>query len=95
MVSGFMLYALWLVLAAIGLNVLLGTLRAVMSNSFSLGMFTNFLKSGILYSVLPLLILAHLMPMDPTGWLMPIAYYAAALALFLIYLMDVIRKLRK
>ncbi|WP_018132337.1 hypothetical protein [Effusibacillus pohliae] len=95
MVSGLLLYALWLVLAAIGLNVLLGVIRAFIGGSFDLGTFTNFLKSGILYSVLPLLVIAYMMPMDPTGWLLQIAYYAGALGIFLKYLVDLLQKLKK
>ncbi|GAX88539.1 hypothetical protein [Effusibacillus lacus] len=95
MVSGYMLYALWLVLAAIGLNVLLGVFQSLRAQSFSVGKFTNFLKSGILFSVLPLLIVAHMMPLDPTGWILKIAYYAGAIGVFLNYMMDVFAKIKK
>ncbi|MFC4768124.1 hypothetical protein [Effusibacillus consociatus] len=95
MISGYMLYALWLVLGAIGLNVLLGVIRAVMSSSFSVGKFTMFLKTGIMFGVLPLLVVAHVMPMDPTGWLLQIAYYAGAAGVFINYIMDAFGKIKK
>lgn len=94
MVSGYMLYALWLVLAAIGLDVLLGVYRAFQSNSFDVKTFLNFLRSGILQSVLPLLIIAYMMPLDPTGWILTIAYYVSAAAVFVKYLLDLAAKLK-
>jgi hypothetical protein len=90
-----MMYALWLVLGAIGLNVVLGVFRAATSNSFDLAKFTNFLNNGILKNVLPLSVIAYMDPLDPTGWLLKTAYFAGAAGVFINYIIDALRKLRK
>lgn len=90
--SGFMLYTMWVVLALIGVDILAGIYRAFKINSFSLSTLADFL-SGLLYYVFPLFILANLMSLDPTGWLVQIAYYIGAVGVIFKYLFDIQRKL--
>lgn len=94
MVSGFMLYALWLVLIAIGLNLVMGVYQAFASNSFDIAKLGTFLRTGILFSVFPLFVIAYLSPLDPTGFLLKSGYYIGAMAVFITYIIDAFRKVR-
>ena len=71
--SGWMLYTMWAVIGLIGLDLLAGWYRSLMGHSFSVDNLTDFLGSMISY-VLPLLILNALTGIDPTGWLVLLAY---------------------
>ncbi|MCY0902262.1 MAG: hypothetical protein OWU32_08785 [Firmicutes bacterium] len=93
--TGFMMYALWLVLIAIALNVLLGSVRAAMRGQFDVDIFVHYLVNGILGGVLPLLVIAHLRGIDPTGWLILLFYYVSAVGLFVKYLLDALSKIRR
>ncbi|MCX7569889.1 hypothetical protein OS242_07920 [Tumebacillus sp. DT12] len=86
--SGWMLYTMYAVLGLIGLNVLAGMYRALMSNTFSLSLVPNFL-GDMLHTVLPLMILAGAQTYDPTGWIALIAYYVAGVGLIWRYLMEI------
>jgi hypothetical protein len=86
--SGWMLYTMWAVLGLVGLNVLAGMYRAVMSNSFSLSKVPNFLN-GILTTVLPMLILSGVTSIDNTDWLAETGYYAAGIGSVWKYLKDI------
>jgi hypothetical protein len=87
MLTGWMLYTMWAVLGVIGLDFLAGLLRAIMSHSFTLSSFNTILEGMVPY-VLPLLILAKLTSIDPTGWLVMIAYYVGGIGVIWKYLMD-------
>ncbi|MCY0875731.1 MAG: hypothetical protein OWT28_05635 [Firmicutes bacterium] len=95
MVTGFMMYALWLVLIVIGLNVLVGAIRAVVRDQFDTDVFPRYLTTAILGGVLPLLVLAHLRYIDPSGWLILLFYYVSAIGLFVKYLLDLLRKIKR
>jgi hypothetical protein len=86
--SGFMLYTMWVVLALIAIDLLVTIYTSFQNNSFSLSLLSNFL-SGILNYVFPLFIVVNLMPLDPTGWLIKIAYYVGAIGVIFRYLVDI------
>lgn len=92
--SGWMLYTMLGVLAVIGLDVLAGFYRAIVSNSFSLSAIPGYL-GGILSYVFPLLVLAGLVSLDPTGILVLIGYYLGGIGVILKYLNDIKGKLQK
>lgn len=87
-----MLYTMWAVLGVMGLDILVGLYRSLMSNSFSLTKLPGFLN-GVLVYVLPLFILANLTDIEPTGWLVTIAYYLGGLGVVVKYLYDIKAKL--
>jgi hypothetical protein len=93
--SGFMLYTMYLILGLIAVDILAGLYKAITTNSFSFAKLAGFLKSGILYLVFPLTVLVSLIPMDPTGWVLTIAYYLASLGIVIKYIMDITGKLTK
>lgn len=95
MLTGFMMYAMWLVLIVIGLNVLVGAVRAANRGNFAADTFPRYLVTAILGGVLPLLVLAHLRGIDPTGWLILLFYYVSAIGLFVKYLLDLLSKLKR
>lgn len=90
--SGWMLYTMYAVLVVIGLDLLAGWYRALVSHSFSLDNLTEFLGSMISY-VLPMIILSWLTAIDPTGWGVMIAYYVGGIGIVLTYLVSIKRKL--
>jgi hypothetical protein len=90
--SGWMLYTMYAVLAVIGLDLLAGWYRALMSHSYSTDNLTDFLGSMISY-VLPLMILSWLTAVDPTGMAVMIAYYVGGIGIVLKYLLSIKNKL--
>lgn len=90
-----MLLSLWLTLAVIGLNFVVAVVQAFFAHTFSLQKFPNVLRTGILHGVLPLLVLAKLIPAAEWTWLMTLGYYAGAVALFAKYFSDLASKLKK
>jgi hypothetical protein len=90
--SGFMLYTMWVVLALIGIDFLAGIYNHVRSNTFTFSELSNFLN-GLLYYVFPLIILVNLMPLDPTEWIVQIAYYVGVVGVIIKYLLDIQNKL--
>ncbi|MDQ0339172.1 hypothetical protein J2S00_001958 [Caldalkalibacillus uzonensis] len=90
--SGWMLYMMWAVLGVIGLNLLAGIYQAFKSDSFSFSVLPNFLRNFLLF-VLPLLLLANMAPLDPTGWLVKGGYLVGAVGVIIKYLIDVKNKL--
>jgi hypothetical protein len=90
--SGWMLYTMWAVLGVIGLDLLAGLYRSMMSNSLSLSNLTDFLGSMLTY-VLPMMILAQMTAIDGTGWLVMIGYYIGGLGIVLQYLVSIKNKL--
>ncbi|HEU4965400.1 MAG TPA: hypothetical protein VFV52_16355 [Bacilli bacterium] len=90
--TGWMLYTMWAVLGLMGLDILVGLYRSLMSNTFSLSKLPGFL-TGVLTYVLPLFILANLTDIEPTGWLVTIGYYVGGIGVIVKYLMDIKSKL--
>jgi len=88
-----MLYTMWAVLGLMGLDFLIGLVRSLVTRSFSPEMVLDYLKD-VLYYVLPLIIIATMMPMDPTGWLLLIFYYIGGLAIVWHYLISIKNKWR-
>ena len=86
--SGWMLYMMYAVLIAMGLDILAGLYKALMSNSLSLLKLSGFLQ-GVLHYVFPLLIVASVTAIDPTGIVAMIAYYLGALGVVVKYLNDI------
>lgn len=95
MITDGMLYSLWLVLAVIGLNLLVGVYSALKENQFTVYRFPGFLRTGILHCVVPLLAIVYMLPLDHTEFLLVSVYYIGALAVFLKYILDVINKIKK
>ncbi|UCZ51425.1 hypothetical protein LGQ02_11070 [Bacillus shivajii] len=90
--SGFMLYTFWVVMALIAIDYLAGIYRALRRNNFSLSNLADILTS-VLYHVFPLLILASLVSIDPTGLVVLIVYYLAAIGVIFKYLIEIQKKL--
>ncbi|MFC5451919.1 hypothetical protein [Paenibacillus aestuarii] len=83
--TGMMLYAMWVVLALMGLNFLMGLYNSFKASDFSGSTIVGFLQD-LLFYVLPLFMLANMMSLDPTGWIIKIAYYVGAIGVALKYM---------
>ncbi|MFC5650364.1 hypothetical protein ACFPYJ_14740 [Paenibacillus solisilvae] len=92
MLTGWMLYSLWIVLGLMALDFLLGLYRSLRVGDFSPSLILDYLQ-GMLYYVLPLLLLANISTLDSTGWLVVIGYYVGALGIALKYLLAMKSKL--
>jgi hypothetical protein len=91
--TGYMMYTMMVVLGVIALDILAGLYRSIVTNSFSFAKLANYLKSGILYSVVPLLVLAYMSGWSMWDWLLIAMYYVGALGIVIKYLMDIVKKL--
>lgn len=91
--SGLMLYAMWAVLGMMSLDLLVGLYRSLRAGSFSHMPLLGYLQDT-LYYVLPLFVLVQLMPLDPTGWIMLIAYYLGAFGVVVKYAGDIRNKIK-
>ncbi|KEO82145.1 hypothetical protein [Tumebacillus flagellatus] len=78
MLTGWMLYTMWVVLGLIGLNWLTDMYRGLIGKTFSHATLTGVL-GDMMTTVLPLLILNWAMDLDSTGWIVQIGYYLAGL----------------
>ncbi|SDN01370.1 hypothetical protein SAMN04487897_101793 [Paenibacillus sp. yr247] len=83
--TGWMLYSMLIVLGFMGLNFLFGLYKSLKAGSFSSSPFLAYLRD-LLYYVFPLFLLSNMMSLDPTGFLLLIAYYLGALGVVLKYL---------
>jgi hypothetical protein len=86
--TGWMLYAMWAVLILMGVNFIVGIFR-----SNNVGELILSYLHDILHYVFPLFLLANMRSLDPTGWLVLIAYYIGAIGVILKYLTDIKNKL--
>lgn len=89
--TGMMLYAMWAVLGLMGLSFLMGLFRSLKSGSFSYSLILGYLQD-MLYYVFPLFLMANMMSLDHTGWLLMIGYYVGALGVVMKYLYDLFKK---
>ncbi|EFM12511.1 conserved hypothetical protein [Paenibacillus curdlanolyticus YK9] len=92
LLSGWMLYALWIVLGFMALDFLVSLYRSLRASDFSPELVLGYLKD-MLYYVLPLLLLADISLLDTTGWLVSVLYYVGALGVVLKYLSSLKGKL--
>ncbi|MWC31294.1 hypothetical protein GON22_24865 [Paenibacillus sp. MMS18-CY102] len=92
LLSGWMLYALWIVLGFMALDFLVSLYRSLRASDFSPELVLGYLKD-MLYYVLPLLLLADISMLDATGWLVSVGYYVGALGVVLKYLFSLKGKL--
>jgi hypothetical protein len=95
MLTGYMLYTMLIVLGVMALDMLAGLYKSMITNSFSFAALAKFLKSGILFYVLPLLVLASLSQLSTMNWLVMILYYIGALGVVVKYLMDILNKMKR
>jgi hypothetical protein len=92
--TGWMLYAMWAVLILMGINLIVGLNFIVgIFRSFNVGELILSYLHDILHYVFPLFLLANMRSLDPTGWLVLIAYYIGAIGVILKYLTDIKNKL--
>ena len=75
--TGWMLYAMWAVVAMMGIKLLVQIYQSVIARNFPTTPILNFLQNFVFY-VFPLFLIANMMPLDPTGVLFNIAYYVGA-----------------
>lgn len=85
--GGWTMYAMWAVLAVTVLAFAVGIVRALLKKGSLWNQGTDFLQN-ILHYVLPLLVLAYLIPIDPTGIILIVVYLVAALCVVVKVLMD-------
>jgi hypothetical protein len=71
-----------------GLDFLVGLYRSLKAGAFSSTLVLSYLQD-LLYYVFPLLLLANLVTLDPTGWLVLIGYYVGAVGVSLKYLSSI------
>ncbi|MBA2941205.1 hypothetical protein HZF08_23275 [Paenibacillus sp. CGMCC 1.16610] len=83
--TGWMLYAMFVVLGLMGLSFLYSLYNALKAGSFSSDLFLSYLKD-LLFYVFPLFMLSNMKALDPTGFLLLIGYYLGALGVALKYL---------
>lgn len=92
LLTGWMLYSLWIVLGFMALDFLVGLFRALLKKTFTPELILSYLKDT-LYYVLPLLLLASISALDTTGWIVEVGYYIGALGIVLKYLYSLKSKL--
>lgn len=88
--------AIYMMMALFGLMIidfLLAFFKSFWVGAFSLSIVLDYLKD-ILYYVLPLNILASMMSIDPTGWILLIFYFIGGLAVIIKYVMDIFGKIK-
>lgn len=85
MLTGWMLYSLWVVLGLMALDFLVGLYHSFRAKDLKPELVLGYLQD-LLYYVFPLLLLAYLSALDSTGWLMLVGYYVGALGVALKYL---------
>jgi hypothetical protein len=85
--TGWMLYSMLVVLGFMGLSFLFGLYKSLKAGTFSSSLILTYLQD-LLYYVFPLFLLANMMSLDPTGWLLFLAYYIGAFGVVLKYLTD-------
>jgi hypothetical protein len=90
--TDWMLYTMWAVLGLMGLNFLVGLYRSLRVGDFSNTLILSYLQD-LLYYVLPLFLLANIMSLDPTGWLVQIGYYIGGIGVIIKYVTDIKSKL--
>ncbi|GGA14047.1 hypothetical protein GCM10008018_68680 [Paenibacillus marchantiophytorum] len=83
--TGLMLYSMWVVLGLMGLSFLVGLYHSLKAGTFSSSLILTYLQD-LLFYVFPLFLLANMTSLDPTGWILLIAYYVGALGVVLKYL---------
>lgn len=88
-----MLYTMYAVLGLMMLDFVIGLIRSVVTNTFTVNMVLDYLKS-ILYMVFPLLVILSLIPIDPTVWVLKIFYYIGGLAIMWNYIVQIVNKWR-
>jgi hypothetical protein len=75
------------------LDFVIGLVRSVVTNSFSVNMVLDYLKT-VLYMFFPLLFVYSLISVDPTGWALKIFYYIGGVAIIWNFLTAIINKWR-
>ncbi|MBD0381441.1 hypothetical protein [Paenibacillus sedimenti] len=90
--TGWMLYTMWVVLGLMGLSFLLGLYQSLKASSFSYNLILTYLQD-LLYYVFPLFLIANMMPLDKTGWLLQIGYYIGALGVVIKYISNIRSKM--
>lgn len=88
--------AIYMMMALFGLMIidfLLAFFKSFWAGAFSLSIVLDYLKD-ILYYVLPLNILASMMSIDPTVWILLIFYFIGGLAVIIKYVMDIFGKIK-
>ncbi|MEC0231465.1 MULTISPECIES: hypothetical protein [Paenibacillus] len=83
--TGLMLYAMYVVVGLMGISFLVGLYQSLKAGTFSYTLILNYLQD-LLFYVFPLFLLANMKSMDPTGWILLIAYYIGALGVAIKYL---------
>ena len=83
--TGWMLYSMLAVLGFMGLSYLEGLYKSLKAGDFSSSLILTYLKD-MLYYVFPLFLISNMLSLDPTGFLLLIAYYVGALGVVLKYL---------
>lgn len=86
--SGLMLYTMWAIFGLMFIDFIIGFFRSLSTNSFPLNLFLGYLQDIVNY-VFPLFIIAALIALDPTGWVMIVAYYIGGLAVIWNYLSSI------
>jgi hypothetical protein len=84
---------MYAVLGLMLLDFVVGLVRSVVTNTFTVNMVLDYLKS-VLYMVFPLIVILSLVPIDPTGWALKIFYYIGGLAIIWNYLVSMVSKWR-
>ncbi|WP_163100680.1 hypothetical protein [Peribacillus alkalitolerans] len=90
--SDWMLYTMWGVLGLMFLDFLIAFFRSFWKGSFNTAFVLEYLKD-VLYFVIPLNIIVSMIPMDPTGWILVIFYFAGGIAVIIKYIVDIKGKL--
>lgn len=92
--SEWMLYTLLAALLVIGIDMLVGIFKSLQAHTFSVAKLPHFLLK-VLHYILPLLLLASLIPLDPTHILILIMYYIGGIGIILKLLQEIQYKFSK
>jgi hypothetical protein len=89
--TGWMLYTLWAVLGLMLVDFIVGLFRSLVTKSFSPNVGLDYLKDT-LYYVFPLIFIANLMSIDPSGWILMVFYYICGITVIWHYLVSIFTK---
>lgn len=91
--ASWIVYTMWAVWGLMFIDLLVTLFQSLIEGPFNPTFVLGYLKD-ILYYIVPLEFMVNMVPIDPTGWILVIAYFVGGLSVMLKYLLDIIGKFR-
>jgi hypothetical protein len=89
--ADWLVYTIWAVFGLMFIDLLIGLFKSFWKGSFDTSFLLDYLKD-ILYYVFPLTIILDMTSIDPTSWILVVAYFVFGLAIVIKYLKDIIKR---